>query len=115
MLNFWEMPVDYPGLSDQGTFGIFTNPRIFVATDSHVTLPLCLLIPVPIYSFSWRIQKMSLQKKVGGEGPKKILALDGGGIRGMIAVEVLDRIEELLRKETGGKDEFVLAPVRVPS
>jgi len=52
---------------------------------------------------------MSLQKKVGGEGPKKILALDGGGIRGMIAVEVLDRIEELLRKETGGKDEFVLA------
>ena len=52
---------------------------------------------------------MSLQKKVGGEGPKKILALDGGGIRGMITVEVLDRIEELLRKETGGKDEFVLA------
>jgi len=52
---------------------------------------------------------MSLQKQVGGEGPKKILALDGGGIRGMIAVEVLDRIEELLRKETGGKDEFVLA------
>ena len=52
---------------------------------------------------------MSLQKKVGGEGPKKILALDGGGIRGMITVEVLDRIEDLLRKETGGKDEFVLA------
>ena len=52
---------------------------------------------------------MSLQKKVGGEGPNKILALDGGGIRGMITVEVLDRIEELLRKETGGKDEFVLA------
>lgn len=52
---------------------------------------------------------MSLQKKAGGEGPKKILALDGGGIRGMITVEVLDRIEELLRKETGGKDEFVLA------
>ena len=52
---------------------------------------------------------MSLQKKVGGEGPKKILALDGGGIRGMITVEVLDRIEDLLSKETGGKDEFVLA------
>lgn len=52
---------------------------------------------------------MSLQKKAGGEGPKKILALDGGGIRGMITVEVLDRIEDLLRKETGGKDEFVLA------
>jgi len=52
---------------------------------------------------------MSLQQKIGGDGPKKILALDGGGIRGMITVEILKKIEDLLRKKTGGKEKFVLA------
>jgi patatin-like phospholipase/acyl hydrolase len=42
-------------------------------------------------------------------GPKKILALDGGGIRGMITVEVLAEIENLLRKKLGRGDDFVLA------
>jgi uncharacterized protein len=40
---------------------------------------------------------------------KKILALDGGGIRGMITVEVLAEIEALLRKKLGRGDDFVLA------
>jgi hypothetical protein len=31
-------------------------------------------------------------------GPKKILALDGGGIRGLMSVAVLAEIETLLRK-----------------
>jgi len=52
---------------------------------------------------------MSLQQKIDSNGPKRILALDGGGIRGMIAVEVLKEIEELLREETGGAKDFVLA------
>ena len=52
---------------------------------------------------------MSLQQKIDSNGPKRILALDGGGIRGMIAVEVLKEIEELLREETGGNKDFVLA------
>lgn len=42
-------------------------------------------------------------------GPKKILALDGGGIRGMITVEVLAEIEALLQKKLGRGDDFVLA------
>ena len=52
---------------------------------------------------------MSLQQKIGGDGPKTILALDGGGIRGMITVEVLKEIEDLLRKETRSDSNFVLA------
>lgn len=35
--------------------------------------------------------------RITAKGPKKILALDGGGIRGMITVEILSAIEELLR------------------
>ncbi len=66
---------------------------------------------------------MSLQQKINGDGPKKILALDGGGIRGMITVEVLKEIEELLRKETGGDKTLswqttlttYRAPVQAPS
>lgn len=41
------------------------------------------------------------------EGPRKLLALDGGGIRGALTIEVLARIEEVLRKRTG-KGDLVL-------
>ena len=40
---------------------------------------------------------------------KKILTLDGGGIRGMITVEILSKIETLLRKELNKGEDFVLA------
>jgi len=33
--------------------------------------------------------------------PKRILALDGGGVRGAISVAFLKRIEEILDKEVG--------------
>jgi uncharacterized protein len=36
-----------------------------------------------------------------GPGPKRILALDGGGIRGAITVAFLERIEELLDRQAG--------------
>ncbi len=52
---------------------------------------------------------MSLEQKIKKTGQKKILTLDGGGIRGMITVEVLGKIESLLRKELGKGDDFVLA------
>ena len=49
---------------------------------------------------------MSIDKKIHPKNsPKKLLALDGGGIRGMITVEVLAKLEGLLRAALGrGKD-----------
>lgn len=35
------------------------------------------------------------------QGPRKLLALDGGGIRGIVTLEVLIRIEDMLQKATG--------------
>jgi patatin-like phospholipase/acyl hydrolase len=52
---------------------------------------------------------MTIAERIKSPGPKKILALDGGGIRGMIAVEVLGAIENLLRKRMNKGPEFVLA------
>ena len=52
---------------------------------------------------------MSLQQKIHGPGPKKILTLDGGGIRGMISVEILAKMEQILRKQHGNDKDFVLA------
>jgi patatin-like phospholipase/acyl hydrolase len=50
-----------------------------------------------------------LKARIKASGPKKILALDGGGIRGMITVEVLAEIENLLCRKVGRGDDFRLA------
>lgn len=51
---------------------------------------------------------MDLAQRIRKPGPKKILALDGGGILGLITVEVLVEIEGLLRSESG-RNGLVLA------
>ena len=51
---------------------------------------------------------MTLTERIALPGRKKLLAIDGGGIRGVLALEVLQRIEDLLRQE-GGNEEFCLA------
>ena len=52
---------------------------------------------------------MSIEQKLSKNGPRKLLALDGGGIRGIITIEVLGRIESLLQQALGGDDTFVLS------
>lgn len=42
------------------------------------------------------------------EGPKRILALDGGGIRGALSLGYLSRIESILRERNGDDPDFRL-------
>jgi len=50
-----------------------------------------------------------LALKVARPGPKRLLALDGGGIRGLISIEVLVELERQLRQRLGRGPDFVLA------
>ena len=52
---------------------------------------------------------MSLDEKIRSNSPKRILALDGGGIRGILTVEILAKIESLLQHKLGKGENFVLA------
>src|SRR3954468_16407700 len=50
----------------------------------------------------------SFREKLDKNGPRKLLACDGGGIRGMISIEILGQIEAELRN-AAGKPDLVLA------
>lgn len=46
----------------------------------------------------------ALEQRITAPGPKKILACDGGGILGLMSVEILARLEADLRSELGKPD-----------
>ena len=52
---------------------------------------------------------MTVIHKLTKRPPHKLLALDGGGIRGVMTLEILREIEAQLQKATGGGDSFVPA------
>jgi patatin-like phospholipase/acyl hydrolase len=45
----------------------------------------------------------SLRGRYEQEKPRKMLALDGGGIRGLVTLGILEKIEMLVKKKTGQK------------
>jgi len=47
---------------------------------------------------------MNLIARIEQDGPKKFLAIDGGGIRGVLALEILQKIEDLLKSKSGRAD-----------
>ena len=50
-----------------------------------------------------------VKEKLAKTGPRKLLALDSGGIRGVISIEVLAELERTLRQLLNQGDDFVLA------
>jgi hypothetical protein len=54
------------------------------------------------------MQQRTRDEHLFGPGPKRILALDGGGIRGALTLGYLKRIEDILRERTGGDPDFRL-------
>jgi len=48
------------------------------------------------------------QRKLAKSGPRKLLSLDGGGIRGLITIEILAKIESIVRGQSG-KPDLVLS------
>src|SRR6476620_7142188 len=54
------------------------------------------------------MSQTALASRLREPGPKRLLALDGGGIRGLITLGYLARIEGMLRRRSG-RDDLVLA------
>ncbi|MET0183811.1 MAG: patatin-like phospholipase family protein, partial [Caulobacterales bacterium] len=53
---------------------------------------------------------MTLQQHLDVHGgPKRILALDGGGVKGILTLGLLAVLEDELRKRAGGGEEFRLS------
>jgi hypothetical protein len=51
---------------------------------------------------------MSYRDRVSSPRPKRLLALDGGGIRGVITLELLHRLESMLAEQLCAGEDFVL-------
>jgi hypothetical protein len=55
------------------------------------------------------MQHRTRDEHLFGPGPKRILALDGGGIRGILTLSFLKHLEDMLRARAGGDPDFRLS------
>jgi hypothetical protein len=53
-------------------------------------------------------RRVDLKTRLARNGPKKLLAIDGGGIRGVLSLQILEAIEKVLIEESG-RDDYRLA------
>lgn len=53
-------------------------------------------------------KKLSRDEHYQNSGPKRILAMDGGGLRGILTLGMLKRVESILKARHGGGDDFRL-------
>jgi uncharacterized protein len=65
-------------------------------------------VPVLARTGRYRVRTRDEHWAVDGT-PKRILALDGGGVRGILTLGYLERIETLLRARHGGAEDFRLS------
>ncbi|MBM3647939.1 MAG: hypothetical protein FJX11_09130 [Alphaproteobacteria bacterium] len=49
-----------------------------------------------------------LGKRLQSAGPKRILALDGGGVRGILSLAILEEVEAILRRRSPQPETFRL-------
>ncbi|MFV0298040.1 MAG: patatin-like phospholipase family protein [Hyphomicrobiaceae bacterium] len=56
-----------------------------------------------------RFRRLSREQHLFGPGPKRILALDGGGVLGVVEIAFLEQIETALRRQHGDDPAFRLA------
>ena len=63
-----------------------------------------LLPPEQVMSERLKLNKRSLRERLENGGPKKLLGLDGGGIRGVLSLEILRKLENPLRVASGRND-----------
>lgn len=54
-------------------------------------------------------RKADLHEHLLAEGPKRILALDGGGVRSALSIAILEKIEDILRRRHGNYAVFRLS------
>jgi hypothetical protein len=62
--------------------------------------PLCIEASLACHTRVGR-STLTLAERIGAPGPKRILSLDGGGIRGLISLQILKRVERIVREATG--------------
>jgi hypothetical protein len=65
----------------------------------------CAEVEIVHPATAWRTPNTPYWERQGSPGAKRLLALDGGGMRGIVALEVLARMEDVL---SGGDPTFAL-------